>query len=169
MWSFVRPFVRSFVRPFVRSFARSFVRSFTRSLVPSFPRSLSRSLVRLFVRSLARSFVRLFARLLFFFPTRGRWFVRSIICLFTFINPTYHRPSPISCDFFISMFPIPYPLCIVLTSSLCDLFSISSSWLWSYSSGRPEGRSTCLWKQGRGRQVLHHEEISLALNYFSGV
>ena len=79
--------VRSFIRLLVRSFARfSFVRShlficsLVRSFVCSFVRSLTRSLVSLFARSPVCSFV----------PSRGRWFVRSFICLFIFITFLFH-------------------------------------------------------------------------------
>lgn len=139
--SFVRSFARLFVRSFVRLVVRSLVRSFGRSLVRLFVRSLVRSFIRLFPRYLARSLVRLFVRS--FARSLATSFVRSFvlsllhavidffrsfICLFVFIlNPTSHCSSTISYGLFFPIFPTFYPLCIVLTSSLCDLFSISSS------------------------------------------
>lgn len=81
----------------------SFVRSFVRSSVRSFAFLLVCSFLRLFVCS----------------------FIYSFVHLFVFKNPTSHRSSPISCGLFISMFPTPYPPCIVLTSFFCVICSVS--------------------------------------------
>ncbi len=97
-----------------------------------------------------------------------------------FKNPTSHPflsyllwlswPTPPSDSHPLSAMDVLYCSHNVRSSCLYVVFiSVSSTWLWSHSGGRPESCSDGLWKQRRRWQVLHHEEILLAFNHLWGM